>query len=209
MLPTVEPSAQRAHSGAQAAPPPPLPAAAGAPLQATEILGNTVDPCWRFSAQTVPTRCSLTTPDGLPFGFVIQPFAAPGDSARWLRREAERCQGCGAFRNLYVAVEANTGRWMCNFCGHVTASDDLKGKEAIEACRELRDAVVRPRAHRAPARASAPLCPHAPPGGGARGPCARARLTLRAWCVAGGVRGADPRGDARRGARGRHLRLCH
>ena len=31
---------------------------------------------------------------------------------------------------------------MCNFCGHVVTSDDLKGKEAIEACRELRDAVV-------------------------------------------------------------------
>jgi hypothetical protein len=61
---------------------------------------------------------------------------------RWLRREAERCQGCGTFRNLYVSVEANTGRWMCNFCGHVTKSDDLKGKESIEACRELRDAVV-------------------------------------------------------------------
>jgi len=63
--------------------------------------------------------------------------------SRWLRREAERCQGCGAFRNLYVAVEAQTGRWMCNFCGHITTSDDLKGKDAIDACRELRDAVVR------------------------------------------------------------------
>lgn len=67
--------------------------------------------------------------------------------SRWLRRAAERCQGCGAFRNLYVVVEAATGRWMCNFCGHVQASDDLKGREAIEACREMRDAVVRREQH--------------------------------------------------------------
>jgi len=70
------------------------------------------------------------------------PFTVSAPLHRWLRREAERCQGCGAFRNLYVSVEAQTGRWMCNFCGHVVTSDDLKGKEAIEACRELRDAVV-------------------------------------------------------------------
>ncbi len=61
---------------------------------------------------------------------------------RWLRREGDRCQSCGAFRNLYVSVEAKTGRWLCNFCGYVNTSEDLKGKEAIEACRELRDAVV-------------------------------------------------------------------
>jgi len=49
---------------------------------ATEILGNTVDPYWRFSTQTVPTLSSLTVPGGLPFGFVVQPFAAPEDSSR-------------------------------------------------------------------------------------------------------------------------------
>ena len=170
MLPTVEPAAQRAvYNEAPAAR-----QAHEAHVPTTEILGNTVDPFWRFSTQTVPTRCSLTMPGGLPFGFVVQPFAAPEDSSRlastwisppshsvpafarvgcsdsmpaplcrWLRREGERCQGCGAFRNLYVAVEAQTGRWLCNFCGHVTTSDDIKGKDAIDACRELRDAVVR------------------------------------------------------------------
>ena len=236
MLPTVEPPRAQPRSAATPEAFTPLRPPAFTPsqqtpqqpLQTEEILGNTVDPCWRFSAQTVPTRSSLTMPDGLPFGFVIQPFAAPEDSTRsgspaaaalrapvrrapspgcrprrpenfdpehllaedskgrslaapcvyntacvylcvcarcshppadsragadeqwcggrWLRRAAERCQGCGAFRNLYVAVEAATGRWMCNFCGHVQASEDLKGKEAIEACREMRDAVVRLRA---------------------------------------------------------------
>jgi hypothetical protein len=42
-----------------------------------------VDPHWRFSVGTVPTRSSLTMPGGLPFGFVIQPFAAPEDRARY------------------------------------------------------------------------------------------------------------------------------
>ena len=139
-LPTVEPAARNSSAV------PPVAATDMGQPQAgrvdTEILGNTNDPLWRFSLQTVPTRCALTVPGGLPFGFVVQPFAEAEDSSRWLRREAERCQGCGAFRNLYVSVEANTGRWLCNFCGRITAADDLKGKESIEACRELRDAVV-------------------------------------------------------------------
>ena len=193
MLPTVEPSRAQPRSAAAPGAFTPLRPQAFTPsqqtpqqpLQTEEILGNTVDPYWRFSAQTVPTRSSLTMPEGLPFGFVIQPFVAPEDSTRsgspaadalrarrvhrvragtdeqwcggrWLRRAAERCQGCGAFRNLYVAVEAATGRWMCNFCGHVQASDDLKGKEAIEACREMRDAVVRLRA--APQRVLSAPC---------------------------------------------------
>lgn len=72
----------------------------------------------------------------------IPNFAGWCMERRWLRREGDRCQSCGAFRNLYVSVEAKTGRWLCNFCGYVNTSEDLKGKEAIEACRELRDAVV-------------------------------------------------------------------
>ena len=79
MLPTVEP--QRAHEAAPTVSA--LPAQQAQPQQAsTEILGNTVDPFWRFSNQTVPTRCALTLPGGLPFGFVCQPFAAPEDSGR-------------------------------------------------------------------------------------------------------------------------------
>jgi hypothetical protein len=221
MLPTVEP--MRAQPRSAAAPEAFTPLKSQAftpsqqtpqqPLQTEEILGNTVDPCWRFSAQTVPTRSSLTMPDGLPFGFVIQPFAAPEDSTRsgspaaaavrarrspcacprvragadeqwcggrWLRRAAERCQGCGAFRNLYVAVEAATGRWMCNFCGHVQVSDDLKGKAAIEACREMRDAVVRLRA--APQHLLSAPCLHA---------------ALRGWARM--VEGVSRVGDATRG----------
>ena len=50
MLPTVEPAAQRAaFTEAPAARQPQEPHQ----KPATEILGNTVDPFWRFSAQTV------------------------------------------------------------------------------------------------------------------------------------------------------------
>ena len=57
----------------------------------TEILGNTVDPHWHFAVQTVPTRCSMTVPGGLPFGFVVQPFAAPEDSTRCGQHSHTRC----------------------------------------------------------------------------------------------------------------------
>jgi hypothetical protein len=107
-----------------------------------EILGDVEDPHTRFSSTAVPNRSSLTVPGGLPFGFVTSPFAGPEDGSKWLRREAERCQSCGAVRNLYVSVETQTGRWACNFCNGVNTSEDLKGQGGIEACRELRDAVI-------------------------------------------------------------------
>jgi len=88
----VEPAAQRAaHNEAPARQPAPAQQAAQPHQPATEILGNTVDPFWRFSAQTVPTRCSLTMPGGLPFGFVVQPFAAPEDSSRYMFSARCRC----------------------------------------------------------------------------------------------------------------------
>ena len=111
MLPTVEPTRAQPRSAAAPEAFTPLKSQAFTPsqqtpqqpLQTEEILGNTVDPCWRFSAQTVPTRSSLTMPDGLPFGFVIQPFAAPEDSTRSgspaaaavrARRRRARVPGC-------------------------------------------------------------------------------------------------------------------
>lgn len=114
----------------------------GVPGAMQEILGDVEDPHTRFSSTAVPNRSSLTVPGGLPFGFVTSPFAGPEDGSKWLRREAERCQSCGAVRNLYVSVETQTGRWACNFCQGVNTSEDLKGQGGIEACRELRDAVI-------------------------------------------------------------------
>ena len=74
-----------------------------APEPPKEILGNTVDEHWRntcgdelsaprlhppeLRAGAVPTRSSLTK-GGLPFGFIVSPFAAPDDSNRWLRMAA-------------------------------------------------------------------------------------------------------------------------
>ncbi len=101
----------------------------------SEILGNTSDCTIHFSSTSVPSDCSLTSSDGLPFGFIISPFSATIDSSRWLRRAPERCQTCGAYRNLYIVVEIMTGRWACNFCGGINSSEDLKSKEAIEDCR--------------------------------------------------------------------------
>ena len=100
-----------------------------------EILGNVVDSTLRFSSTCIPSKASLTSPDGLPFGFISSPFAEASDSSRWLRRAAERCQECGAYRNLYIVIELKTGRWSCNFCGHINKSDDVQSREAIEACR--------------------------------------------------------------------------
>ena len=107
-----------------------------------EILGNVVDNTLRFSSTCVPNKASLTSNDGLPFGFVASPFAEAPDSSRWLRRPAERCQECGAYRNLYIVIELQTGRWACNFCGHINASDDVKSREAIEACRCLTSCTI-------------------------------------------------------------------
>ena len=116
--------------------------AGGTPTVLKEVLGDVQDPHTRFSSSAVPNRSSLTMPGGLPFGFVTSPFAAQEDSSKWLRRDAERCQSCGAVRNLYVAVETQTGRWACNFCSGINTNEDLKGQGGIEACRELRDAVI-------------------------------------------------------------------
>ena len=100
-----------------------------------EILGNIVDNTLRFSSTSIPNKCSLTSTDGLPFGFIASPFAEPSDSTRWLRRSPERCQECGAYRNLFIVIELKTGRWACNFCGTINSSEDVKSREAIEACR--------------------------------------------------------------------------
>ena len=101
----------------------------------SEILGNTNDSTLRLSSNAVPSRMALTSSEALPFGFMVSPFAEASDSSRWLRRAPERCQECGAFRNLYIVIEIKTGRWACNFCGCVNSSEDVKSREAIESCR--------------------------------------------------------------------------
>ena len=144
---------RRAHQEVTPSPPPPLPPFSLSPMS----------PLYSFLLldphASNPPLCSDLTRGGIPFGFIISPFAHDneGGSSNSIATDPARCSSCGAFRNLYVSVEVKTGRWACNFCGSIEKSDDLVGAGGLDHKVPLKPQIQSP-------KCLTPNSWHQPPG---------------------------------------------